>query len=67
MKLKSYRTEKNITLADLAAKVGVSEVAMSRYERGERIPRRDVMSKIEQVTDGAVQPNDFFDTHGEAA
>ena len=59
MKLRDYRRQTEITLAALAKKVGVSEVAMSRYERGERMPRPVIMRDIERVTDGKVRPNDF--------
>lgn len=60
MKLADYRKQRSLTLAELAGQVGVSEVAMSRYENGHRIPGRDVMARIVAVTDGAVQPNDFY-------
>lgn len=60
MKLRDYRIQKNVTLAWLAERVGVSEVAMSRYERGVRVPRRDIMRRIEEVTEGAVRPNDHY-------
>lgn len=59
MKLQEYRKQKDMTLAEVAEKVGVTEVAISRYERGERIPRPAIMQKIEEITDGFVRPNDF--------
>ena len=60
MKLDRYRAENKITLAALAKEVGVSEVAMSRYERGERTPRPTIMRAITAATGGAVTPNDFI-------
>lgn len=69
MKLDLYRRQRGVTLAFLAALVGVSEVAMSRYERGSRIPRPEIMRRIVTATEGAVQPNDFHadPREGEAA
>jgi transcriptional regulator with XRE-family HTH domain len=60
MKLRTYREENGLTLAQMADKVGVSEVSMSRYERGDRMPRPEVMRKIGEVTGGAVRPNAPF-------
>jgi transcriptional regulator with XRE-family HTH domain len=60
MKLQEYRKQEKLTLVELAQQVGVTEVAISRYERGERLPRPSVMRKIEEVTGGLVRPNDFL-------
>ncbi|AWK85052.1 helix-turn-helix domain-containing protein [Azospirillum thermophilum] len=60
MELKEYRDAKSITLAGLAAAVGVTEVAMSRYERGIRFPRPEIIERIEEATDGAVRAEDFL-------
>lgn len=50
-----WRIRQNISLSDLAQKTGISTVSLSRYCNGHRVPReRDVLAKIEQVTDGAV-------------
>lgn len=67
MKLRQYRDTHNLTLAQMAEQVGVSEVSMSRYERGDRMPRPEVMRKIGEVTGGAVRPNDFFGAEEEIA
>ena len=61
MKLSEYRKSAGLTLGQLAEAVGVSDMAIGRYERGERTPKSKVMVQIVKVTDGAVQPNDFFD------
>lgn len=66
MKLRHYRDTHNLTLAQMAELVGVSEVSMSRYERGDRMPRPEVMRKIGEVTGGAVRPNDFFGAEEDA-
>jgi len=59
MQLSEYRNSANVTLAEIAARVGVTEVSMSRYERGIRRPRPEIIAKIEAVTDGHVTANDF--------
>lgn len=46
--------------AAFGALIGVTEVAVTRYVNGDRIPRASKMAMIEKVTDGAVKPNDFF-------
>lgn len=60
MKLLDWRTAQALTLAQLAERVGVTKISLSRYERGERIPAREIMQKIVEATVGAVQPNDFY-------
>ena len=60
MKLSIWRKAQGLTLAEVAKRIGVTEVTLSRYERGERIPAREIMPKIAAVTGGAVQPNDFY-------
>lgn len=46
--LKLLRTELNLTLEELAAKTGSTKQALSRYERGERIPDLDVVQEWEK-------------------
>jgi len=40
-RLKELRIEKGLTMKQLAIAVGVSEMAISRWERGERTPNID--------------------------
>jgi transcriptional regulator with XRE-family HTH domain len=47
--LRSWREAAELTQAQLAAKVGVGHVTISRVERGEVMPGDDVMAKIEGV------------------
>ena len=61
MKLRPWRISRNLTLVELAVKVGVTFNALARYERGERVPRRDIMERIVRATAGRVQPSDFYD------
>lgn len=60
MKLASWLEEKNINRRDFAGRIGVSEVAVTRYLNGDRIPRRAHMLRIAEVTSGEVTANDFM-------
>jgi len=59
MTLSDYLVDRKITHAAFAEKIGTSQVAVTRYANGARIPRPAVMSRIERETGGAVSPNDF--------
>jgi transcriptional regulator with XRE-family HTH domain len=48
-RLKKYREDKGMTQAELAAKVGVSAVTITRYEKGVREPNMDTLSKIAKI------------------
>lgn len=60
MQLKSYLDRQKISRAAFGTSIGVTEVAVTRYINGDRIPRPAKMALIEAVTKGAVKPNDFF-------
>ena len=45
-KLEELRRAKGITQAEVAEALGVSAMAVSLYEKGERIPRDEVKIKI---------------------
>lgn len=60
MKLKQFLIEKNLSAAEFGRLIGVrSRMTICRYVSGERMPDRSVMTKIVEVTHGAVTPNDF--------
>ncbi len=61
MNLKSYLDVKSITYSAFARQIGTSAEAVRRYAERARVPTQDVMRRIHAVTEGAVQPNDFFD------
>ena len=61
MKLDRYLEITKQTRADFAQLVGVTEVSLSRYITGNRIPRPSLLKKIAFASDGAVMPNDFVD------
>jgi len=49
--IKAIRQTKNVTLRDLEEKTGISNGNLSKYERGERIPTFDNISKILKALD----------------
>lgn len=64
MKLSAYLDAKKISLTKMAESLGVSVQAVWQYTHTDRVPRPDIMTKIVEVTKGAVQPNDFYpETH----
>jgi hypothetical protein len=60
MDLGIYLDEKEITPADFARSIEVTPTSVVRYVAREGRPRPEVMARIAEVTEGAVQPNDFF-------
>jgi transcriptional regulator with XRE-family HTH domain len=46
---------------EFATRIGVSRVTLFRIKTGRRTPSREVMERIHDATNGAVEPNDFFD------
>lgn len=60
MNLREYLTTQSLTIPAFAELIGVKVQSVHRYVNGERVPRREVMDKIQAATGGKVQPNDFF-------
>lgn len=58
--LDSWMAENGIDDAAYAAELGVKPLAVGRYRRGERIPRRPIMQKIVETTGGEVSPAAFY-------
>lgn len=67
MTLNEYIAQQGITASEFARRLGVSAETVRRYREGERIPRREEMQRIFEVTGGAVAPNDFFPLNNGAA
>ncbi|PZQ48876.1 MAG: hypothetical protein DI551_00670 [Micavibrio aeruginosavorus] len=59
--LKNYLENKKVSSEQFADQIGCSRVAVVRYVSGARIPSKKIMKKIVETTDGAVQPNDFYE------
>ncbi len=60
MKYRAWFEGSGRTLTDVARELQVSVEAVRRYVEETRIPGKDIMLRIVKITDGAVQPNDFF-------
>lgn len=48
--LKEWRTRAELSRADLAQRVGVSDVSIWRIEEGKQTPSLRVAAKLEQIT-----------------
>ncbi len=60
MNIKHWRKQQQLTLAAMAERLEISEAAMCRYENGSRRPDWPILERLVILTEGAVQPNDFF-------
>lgn len=60
MNLRPYLEERKMSVAEFARAIDVSVAALHRYLVGDRIPRQEILERIANITNGAVQPNDFF-------
>lgn len=65
MDLRQFRTARNITLEQMAVKVGCSAAALSLIERGKRVPTYDMTRRIIDATGGKVRASDLH--NGKAA
>lgn len=61
MKLAVWRRNQGMTQEQLAAALDCIVTTVARYEAGRRRPDEDTMIKIFRLTDGEVQPNDFYE------
>lgn len=60
MKLDQYLTQRGMTDAAFAEKVGRSQSSINRIRRGETRPDWKTMERIVEETGGEVSPNDFL-------
>lgn len=67
MKLADYLRVEDIDQAAFAKLIETTQVAVSRYATGKRIPRPEIMRRIATATDGKVTPPDFYDVSSKAA
>lgn len=63
MKLVAWRRQESMTQADLADRLGCSQSYVSQMERAVDpiIPGPAIMIALYELSEGAVQPNDFYD------
>lgn len=60
MTLNEYRKKKKLTMQRMAELLGLkSQASVFNYENGQ-IPRKAMIEKIEQITDGKVKAKDFY-------
>lgn len=63
-KIKSYRTQLNMSQNKLSQITGISESAIRKYEKGERIPKIEQLQKISDAFDISIlvfiDDNDFY-------
>ncbi len=58
--LKKYLEKNQITQREFSKKLGVSDGAITRWVKGERIPKMKLIMKIKKETNGEVNPQDFY-------
>lgn len=61
MKLATYLSERSISDAAFAAKIGVDRSSVTRMRAKGQVPSPATIRVIAEQTDGLVTPNDFFD------
>ena len=59
-KLRAYRLSKGLSQHDLAASVGVKKAAISRIEKGKRVPSMGLVARLVDVSDGELSADDFM-------
>lgn len=61
MKLAEFMRINSLSPEALASRLGdVSASGVRKWANEERIPRKDQIERIIEITDGQVMPNDFF-------
>lgn len=61
--IRNKRNEKGMTQLEVAKKLGTTQQAYSRYEKGLREPEFDIMIQISAILD--FKPSEFFDGYME--
>lgn len=63
MRLAQWRIEQGWTQSDLAERLGITQPAVSYFERASNplVPKPPLMVAIYLLSRGRVQPNDFYD------
>ncbi len=59
-KLKLYLSKNNITYAEFAILVGVTQASIARYVNKKRFPHPRIIQKISEVTDNYISPSDWY-------
>ena len=64
MTLEEYRHTNKKTISEMVNFFGVSQMTLWRWENGKAIPRKEMIKKIEEWSNGQITPMDFY-TKGE--
>jgi transcriptional regulator with XRE-family HTH domain len=62
MNLDDYLTLKNLARPAFADLIGTTPQSLARYLDRSRIPKKETMVRIAEVTSGLVTANDFYGT-----
>lgn len=62
MKLAEYLKNTNQTVTAFAAKLGVTQSAVTKWALGKTFPRKNALDRIAALTAGQVTANDFYTT-----
>lgn len=65
MQLADYLKAQGISDEDFGQAIGVTRQAVHRYKTYDRFPEKPVLTRILDVTAGAVTPNDFLEAQPE--
>jgi hypothetical protein len=67
MKLIDWMRDKSLDDDTMASLIGgVSGHAVKKWKYGERMPRRNELHRISEITGGEVTANDFIENHSAA-
>mgnify|MGYP003127203235 CR=1 FL=1 len=58
--IRKYLSANNMTQRDMARELKISVPTMSKIARGERMPRIDLVERLEILTSGYVGPRSFY-------
>lgn len=61
MKLSKWMELVDRQYKDMATDLKIAYPTLWRYKNGKALPRPDEMRRIYEYTEGAVEPNDFYD------
>jgi transcriptional regulator with XRE-family HTH domain len=61
-KLRAYRISRGLSQQDFAASVGVKKSAISRIEKGKRVPSMGLVARIVELSEGELSADDFMPT-----
>jgi hypothetical protein len=65
MTLNEFLSSRNTSMGDFAKAVGTTTATISRIADGTVLPRKSLMKRIYDTTDGKVTPNDLYGLHSQ--